>query len=98
VSSGILRFSGWWTTPAGLVWRPDEEASVRFSRAPDYTLSINGHSVADGELMSFCSQGAIPQQGALGFSFDVGTGTIDNVSITGRLDMSWFAELTKNIR
>jgi len=102
LGSGSLRAWGWYGYPAGIVWRPGEVATVRFSHtsgdAYPFQMTINGTYAVSGQPFSFYYRRNRPEnRGAIAFNFDQGAGWIDNVSITGTIDLQWFAEVTKNI-
>jgi hypothetical protein len=79
-----------------IIWRPGEAATLRITTShygPDYfNLYFNGDLVA-----YTYSWADAPRPGSVAFSFDGGTGSIDNILIRGTLDMKWFEENTRRI-
>jgi hypothetical protein len=80
-----------------MIWRPGEQAALRVKAADkgaDYfDLFFNGDYV--GYTYSFSDS---PRPGAVGFGFNGGKGSIDNVLIRGKLDMQWFRDFASRGR
>jgi len=89
---------GYWSAKTRFVWRPGEVATVRFAHEPGrrypFEVTVNDQYAISGYIFR---QG-VTDNGCIGFGFDGGTGSVDNVAITGILDMDWFRKATANAR
>jgi len=79
-----------------MIWRPGETATLRLKASDEgwdyYNLYFNGDRV--GYTYSYSDS----RYGGIGFGFNGGKGTIDNIVIRATLDMEWFKEFTSSIR
>jgi len=95
-SGEIYSYSSSYREKTRMLWRAGEPATVRLM--PSSTSSSRSDLYFNGDWVGYCYDYGESEGGGIGFGFNGGKGSIDNIVIRGRLDMAWFDEYTSKVR